>query len=185
MAVERGWRPMVRYQVDLQPLFVVGANSAIKQLDDLRGKRIGLSSRLSISSIGGVKWLNDKGLKLGKDYQLFERATHGAAVAAVAVGELDAALTTHPPLKQIPQDVRTQVRTLLLDVKVPHLMTIAHPRLGKTTIAAIEQALGSFGDTEEGKQFFKATGYDGYRKITPQDLVDMKPFVDLTVTMMK
>ncbi len=63
MAQERGMTIMARYKADLQSVFVVRTDSAIKTLDDLRGKRIGLSSRLSISSIGGVKWLHDNGLK--------------------------------------------------------------------------------------------------------------------------
>lgn len=185
MAAARGWEALVRYQVDLQPVFVVAKDSSISKLADLRGKRIGLSSRLSISSIGGVKWLNDQGLQLGKDYQLFERTTHGAAVAAVAVGELDAALTTHTPLKQVPEDIQARVRTLPLDVRVPHLMTLAHSRLGAKTIAQVREALLAFGATDAGREFFKNTGYEGYRAISPKDMADMKPFVDLTVQMMK
>jgi len=185
MAAARGWEPLVRYQVDLQPVFVVANSSSISKLADLRGKRIGLSSRLSISSIGGVKWLNDQGLQLSKDYQLFERTTHGAAVAAVTVGELDAALTTHTPLKQVPEDIRAKVRTLPLDVRVPHLMTLAHARLGTRTIAQVREALLAFAATEEGREFFKSTGYEGYRAISSKDMADMKPFVDLTVQMMK
>ncbi len=185
MASERNWAPLVRYQIDLQPVFVVSANSPITKLADLRGKRIGLSSRLSISSIGGAKWLNDQGLKMGTDYQLFERTTHGAAVAAVAVGELDAALTTHTPLKQIPADIQAKVRILPMDVRVPHLMTLANKKLGAKTIEQIRQALQSFPATEGGRAFFLSTGYEGYRAIAPKDMADLKPFVALTVQMMK
>ena len=79
------------------PHCIVRADAPIASVADLRGKRIGLSSRLSISSIGGARWLQEQGLQMGRDYPIFERATHGAAIAAVAVGELDAALTTHTP----------------------------------------------------------------------------------------
>ncbi len=185
MAIARGAIPLVRYRATLQPVFVVQARAPIKQLDELRGKRIGLSSRLSISSIGGVKWLHDNGLKLDVDFQLIERSTHGAAIAGVAVGDFDAALTTHTPLKQIPPDIREQIRILPLDIQVPHLMTIAQARLGKPLIQEIRTALKRFPDTPEGKSFFKDTGYQGYDEITASDLKALEPFVELTVQMMR
>jgi len=185
MAQERGSVLLFRYKADLQPVFVVRTDSNLKILDDLRGKRVGLSSRLSISSIGGVKWLQDKGLALSKDYQLVERSTHGAAIAAVAVGELDAALTTFTPLKQVPDDVRAKVRVLPLDIHSPHLMTLAHTRLGAQEIERVRNALRSFPDTPAGRRFFQETGYGGYAEISASDLKTLKPFVDLTVEMMR
>jgi len=185
MAQERGSVLLFRYKADLQPVFVVRTDSNLKILDDLRGKRVGLSSRLSISSIGGVKWLQDKGLALSKDYQLVERSTHGAAIAAVAVGELDAALTTFTPLKQVPDDVRAKVRVLPLDIHSPHLMTLAHSRLGAQEIERVRNALRSFPETPAGRGFFQETGYGGYAEISAADLKTLKPFVDLTVEMMR
>lgn len=184
MAMERGWVPLFRYKAILQPLFVVRTGSGINTLEDLRGKRIGLSSRLSISSIGGVKWLQDHGLHLDKDYRLFERSTHGAAVAAVAVGDLDAVLTTYTPLKQIPEDVRAKVTVLPLDISVPHLMTLANPRLSKPEIQKIKQALLRFSaDSTAGADFFRETGYLGYEEVTTADIRALKPYVDLTLRM--
>lgn len=180
MGIEKGALPLVRYQARLQPVFVVRPDSGIRGFSDLKGKRIGLSSRLSISSIGGVKWLLDQGLVMGRDFQLYERATHGAAVASVAVGELDAALTTHTPLKQIPEDVRSRVTVLPLDVQVPHLMTLANPRLGNVEVARIRDALWSFGDTPEGQEFFRETGYGGYAEVQRTDIDALRAYVDLT-----
>jgi len=185
MASGRGWVPLVRYRADLQPVLVVAAGSPIQKLSDLRGKRIGLSSRLSISSIGGMKWLEEQGMRLGRDFQVFERATHGAAVAAVAVGELDAALTTYTPLRQIPEDVTSRVRVLPLDIRVPHLMTLVRQDLGGKVVEQVRAALLSFPDTAEGKAFFDATGYEGYQPVSAQDIARLQPLVSLTLQMMR
>ena len=184
MCLGNGYDVLARYKAILQPVFVVRPNAGINSLNDLRGKHIGLSSRLSISSIGGVKWLLDHGMQIGRDYQLFERSTHGAAVAAVAVGELDAALTTHTPLRQVPEDVRAKVNILPLEISVPHLMTLAHSRLGKREIKRIQAALFGFSATPEGQSFFRDTGYEDYSAITPEDLKALAPYVELTKTML-
>lgn len=184
ICLRHGYEALARYKANLQPVFVVRPNAGINRLEDLRGKRIGLSSRLSISSIGGVKWLLDHGLQIGRDYQLFERSTHGAAVAAVAVGELDAALTTHTPLRQVPEDVRAKVSILPLEISVPHLMTLAHSRLGKREIQRVQTALFAFAATPEGQGFFHDTGYEDYTAITPADLKALAPYVELTKTLL-
>lgn len=185
MAVDKGYVPLYRYRATLQPILVVRADSPIKTVGDLRGKRIGLSSRLSISSIGGARWLQDQGLQMGRDYPIFERATHGAAIAAVAVGDLDAALTTHTPLNQIPADVRARVRILPTDIQVSHLMTLAHKRLGKDEIGRIRGALREFSEqSPEGRAFFADTGYLGYEPVERRDIEAMRPYVELTRRMM-
>lgn len=181
MSVDKGYVPLYRYRAVLQPILVVRADSPIKTVADLRSKSIGMSSRLSISSIGGVRWLQDQGLQMGRDYPLFERATHGAAIAAVAVGELDAALTTHTPLNQVPPDVRTRVRILPTEIQVSHLMTLAHRRLGKAEVERIRTALRTFSDeSPEGRKFFTETGYLGYEPVTAGDIANLKPYVELT-----
>lgn len=184
LCLKAGYQPLVRYRAVLQPVFVVRKGGDVRRLEDLRGRRIGLSSRLSISSIGGVKWLLDNGLQMGRDYQLYERTTHGAAVAAVAVGELDAALTTHTPLRQVPDDVRAKVDILPIDVRVPHLMTLAHQRLGQPTVGRLRQSLNAFGATTAGAEFFRSTGYEGYAPISSSDIAALEPYVALTRTLL-
>lgn len=185
MSVDRGYQPLFRYRATLQPVIVVGQDSPIHSVAELRGKRIGLSSRLSISSIGGVRWLQEQGLQMGRDFQIVERATHGAAVAGVAVGDLDAALTTHTPLKQIPEDVRAKVRLLPTDIRVPHLMTLAHQRLGKAEIGRIRAALAAFSEkAPQGRVFFEETAYQGYEPVTAADIQAMRPYVELTRNML-
>lgn len=180
MAAEQGFDALFRYRAELLPLFVVRNDSPVKKLKELQGKRIALSSNLSISSIGGLKWLHDHGYQPGRDYQLREFATHGAAIAAVAVGEMDAAVTTYTPLKQVPPDIRANLRTLETGASIPHLMTLANRKLGKTGIDRIRSALEAFQRTAEGQAFFRDTGYIGYAPVSQSDIDSLQPLIELT-----
>jgi phosphonate transport system substrate-binding protein len=184
MVMDQGYQPLFHYKANLRPIFVVRAGGGIDEVAKLKGKRIGLSNRLSVSSIVGLKWLADQGLQAGRDYEVLERATHGAAIAAVAVGDLDAALTTYTPLKQVPADVRAKVAELPTSVQVPHLMTLAHGRLGTAQLEQIRNALAAFPATVEGQAFFKDTGYQGYDAIGAADLKVLQPYIPIVKQMM-
>lgn len=184
MCLERDYLPLFHYATRLRPIFVLRADAGIREVGQLRGKRIGLSNRLSVSSIAGLKWLEDQGLKINQDFQVFEKTTHGAAIAAVAVGDLDAALTTYTPLKQVPADIRAKVTELPTSVQVPHLMTLAHARLGGSEVEQIRAALRAFPATPEGRVFFRETGYQGYDPIDPADVRALQPYVPIVRRMM-
>lgn len=185
MAANRDMLLLFRYAIDLQPVFVVRQGDPIDTPEALRGKTIALSSRLSISSIGGVKWLQDKDFVLNRDFRVVEYSSHGAAVAAVVAGAADAAITTHTPLRQIPEDVRARVRLLSSDIRMPHVMTLAHRRLGDANIERIRRAVAAFPETPEGKAFLIETGYRGYVPVSQGDLDSLQSFIDLTLQMMR
>jgi phosphonate transport system substrate-binding protein len=102
----------------------------------------------------------------------------------VAVGDLDAALTTYTPLKQVPADVRAKVGELPTTVQVPHLMTLAHNRLGPAQVEQVRAALQAFQATSEGQAFFRDTGYLGYDPIGAQDLKALQLYVPIVKQMM-
>lgn len=184
MCIDQGYAPMFHYKASLTPIFVVGQGAGLDRVEKLKGKRIGLSNRLSVSSIAGLQWLAERGLQAGVDFEVVEKSTHGAAIAAVAVGDLDAALTTYTPLKQIPADVRAKVAELPSTVQVPHLMTLAHTRLGPAGLDAVRRALAAFPASPEGQAFFRETGYLGYEAIEARDLKALQPYVPIVKKLM-
>ncbi len=184
MCIDAGYVPLVRYNTSLQPVFVLNKSSTIQAVEDFRGKRIGLPNRLSVSAIGGLSWLREHGLTADKDFLVLEKTTHGAAIAGVAVGDLDAALTTYTPLKQVPEDVREHIRVLPTDIHMPHLMTLAHERLGKARIERIRSALQDFPATPEGEAFFRDTGYKGYLPIDDDSIAALRPYIPVVRDLM-
>lgn len=180
MSMESGYQPMLQYKTRLQPVIVVKKGAPINNINDLKGKRVGLPSSLSVSSIAGIKWIQDHGLKIGTDITLIEESSHGSAVAAVAVGTLDATLTTHTPLKQMPKDVLDQVDIFPSDVQTSHLMTLANKRLGSKEIERIRTALLALQNLPAGQAFFESTGYLGYEPVSNTDIANMQPYIAIT-----
>jgi len=184
MSIERGYVPLRRFKATLESRLVVAQEAPITKAADLRGKRIGFASRLAIIPIGSVRWLRDAGLELGRDYRVVEYPTHAAALAAVAVGDVDAAFVSGTMIPQTPADIRVRVKVLSTDIRLPHLITLGHPRLGKRTLDAVRAALDDFPATLAGQAFFANTGFAGYAPLTPADLAALKPYVDITRTML-
>ncbi|MET0070953.1 MAG: phosphate/phosphite/phosphonate ABC transporter substrate-binding protein [Candidatus Thiodiazotropha sp.] len=184
MCIDQGYVPLVRYDTALQPVFVLNSGSEIQRVEDFRNRRIGLPNRLSVSAIGGLRWLREKGLVADRDFFVLEKTTHGAAIAGVAVGDLDAALTTYTPLKQVPEDIRAHIRVLPTEVEVPHLMTLAHERLGSERVERIRAALTSFPATPDGDGFFRQTGYRGYLPVDDASITALQPYVPIVRELM-
>jgi ABC-type phosphate/phosphonate transport system substrate-binding protein len=61
MCIDQGYSPLFHYKASLKPIFVVSKAAGINSVDKLKGKRIGLSNRLSVSSIAGLRWLERPG----------------------------------------------------------------------------------------------------------------------------
>jgi phosphonate transport system substrate-binding protein len=183
-AVTHGARPLLRYSPSLSPILAVRKDSPIRTPEQVRGKVVILSNRISTSSLAGERWLADHGLLAGRDYTLRTSPTHTTAIMAVALGEADAAITTHTPLHQSPEDVRSRIDAVVAPIAVPHLFTIANHTLPDGDVRRFRAALLSFGESVAGKTFFAETGYQGYVALTAADVAAMGPIVDLLLKAM-
>ncbi|OAN44669.1 hypothetical protein A6A04_07510 [Paramagnetospirillum marisnigri] len=178
-AVEHGHVALLRYRPSLSPVLAVRRGSGITGPNDLRGKVVVLSNRLSTSSLGGEHWLSGQGLIAGKDYTLKVSPTHTSAIMAVTMGEADAAITTHTPIQQSPEDIRSKIAEIVSPISLPHLFTVANSRLAAGEVSAIREALLSFEASDAGKAFFTETGYLGYTPLSVTDMDAMRPYVDM------
>lgn len=179
MAMDKYYQPLVHYQLRLEPLLVVHPESAIRKVEDFRGKRIAMADRTAFIRLVVIKWLADNGLNAGRDYQIVERPSHGATVTAMLAGEADAGLATASALKQLPPDVQQRVRQVNTGQRFPHLFTMAHRRLGEPLVGRLKTALLAFPETDEGRQFMERSGYLGYEPIAADEVAAMKPYVEM------
>lgn len=179
MAMEQKYQPLLHFRTSLEPVLAVLNDSPYGKAQDFRGKRIAMADRTAFIRLVVVKWLADNGLQSGKDYQIVERPSHGAAVGAVKAGEADAGLTTTTALKQLPADLQLQVRAITTAQRFPHLFTMANTRLGDALVGRIRESLLAFPKTEEGRLFMEKTAFGGYEPISDDKIKAMQPYVDL------
>ncbi len=175
------FKPLFRYDTDLKPIFIVLKESPYKEVKDLKNKKISMSNYLSVSSMGGIKALMDEGFRNNKEFTLINSSSHASAIMSVVLGDVDAAITTYTPLKQLTDEsIKNKIRYFESDFAMPHLFTIANPNFSNQDLKIIKNGLLKFEQSKSGKEFFVKTGYKGYTQITKQDLEKMKPIIEET-----
>lgn len=183
LASQRGMAPLLHYQLRLEPILLVRADGPLRGPKDLRGKRIAMADRIAFIRIAAVKWLEDNGLVAGRDYEIVEKPSHGAAVAAAAIGEVDAGLITTTLLKQLPADVQQQLRIISTGMSFPNIVTMAKRSFGTPELYRIKNALLAFQATAEGKEFFFKSGFGGYEEVNIPEFNTLQPYVDAYLRM--
>lgn len=182
---DAGYQPIVHYRNTLEPLLVVRRDSDIRRPADLRGRKVAVASALALVSIVGLQRLAQEGAAYPRSVGVEERGNHGSAIAAVAVGEADAALTVVTTLRQMPEDVQARLRTIDLGISLPHLVTMAHPRLSEARVRKIRAALESFQETAAGRRFFAETAYGGYDDFDSKDVERLLPYAAVARQMLR
>ena len=186
IAFDKGYVPLFRYKLELRPLVIVPKGSDIKDARQLRGKRILTADRLTALSVVAESWLrSDYGMEAGVDYTLVDASNHSTAIRAVAIGDADAAISGRSPLTQVPPEIRGRVESFECRLTVPHQFTMVHARLGHETIEKIRSALAGFGDTDQGRAFFKAGGFIGFVPLEFSDIETARPYAELVTSMIR
>jgi phosphonate transport system substrate-binding protein len=170
--------PVSVYTKVLRSVVVVRKGPGIAQPGDLRGKTVVVPDRFAIVTLVGLHYLAEQGLRADVDFRLRISNSHASAAYVVAQSEADAAITEVAAFqKQIPAEVREQLRIAFTTGNLPHVMFLAHSRLGSARIADIRQALSDFATkTPEGRAFIDSNGFEGIRAVTEADLKAMDPY---------
>lgn len=174
---EAGFVPLAMYTRELRGLVVVAKQSPYKDIGELRGQTIAIPNRLAIVSSMSLQLLRDRGLQPGSDFKLLAAASHNSGVLSVQRGEAQAAIVSVTALQQMPDELKDSVRVLATTDQVPHVMYLAHSRLGAAETERIRAALLHFAESPEGRAFLQANGFEGIRPVNEADLKRMDPYV--------
>lgn len=175
---EAGYVPMLRPKRDMVSLLLVNKNSAIRSVDDLRGKTVTLPEKVTLVAILTMQMLRENGLEPGRDIKVRYAASHNSAMLDVLRGESAAAATAATILDQMPEKDRGSFRILARTGKVPPLVILANPGVPEKEVADMTRTLLDFTEhSPEGDKFLKRIAWQGLRPPAPGEMRSLDPYV--------
>lgn len=174
---EASYAPILTYQTDLRGLLIVAADSPIKRVEDLRGKKLGIVDPTALVTLRGLQWLREHGLR-NTDFSVRASSAHHNSVAlAVVQGEIDAAIIGSGPYRFMPENIRAKLRVVSEVAQVPNAIYLVRRDWSSARRRQVQQALLSFGnESAAGREFMKEYRYEGFKPMTAEMLKPMEPY---------
>ena len=178
--LDSSYRPLLRANRNLAGVLLVRKDSAIRNIEQLRGKTVVTPDSLAIISLLGVELLKRNGLVASKDVIIQSLPTHNAAVVILQNGAVDAAVVSLTAFLQMTPEQRAGLSVIAQTAEVPHVMYLAGAKVNTADADAFVLLLRQFTEhTAEGKQFIESLGYQGLRAPTEQELRSLDPYLDM------
>ena len=176
-----GWQRVVQSGQKTATVLLVRQESSIQRLEDLRGKKMTVGNKLSITYLLAEKALAEKGIIVGKDMEVIETATFSNVVQSVFLGEADVGAT--PTLlwdnwENVNAEQHNQLREIFrAKPAAPSFLVMASPKTGQAAISRLTESLLSFQDTAEGKSFFQKSQFESFQPLDDATMESAVPFV--------
>lgn len=177
--VDHGYVPMLRPAILTRPALVVGVQSRLKSIKELRDAKLAMPDPLAVIAMQGAQMLREAGLQPERDVNIKYTPNHAAAVNHVISGEVVAAIVSDRALLQMPKATRQAVRVLQTwDAgATPGIVYLAGPQVPRERVERLRQAILEFvRDTNEGRALMKNLGYGGLVPATDEDLKPLAPY---------
>ncbi|MBW6521256.1 MAG: phosphate/phosphite/phosphonate ABC transporter substrate-binding protein [Desulfoarculaceae bacterium] len=180
-----GWQRIVQSGQKTATVLLVRTESSIRRLEDLRGKKMAVGNRLSITYLLAEKALAEAGIIMGQDMEVIETATFSNVVQSVFLGEADVGAT--PTLlwdnwENVNAEQHQQLREIFrAQPATPSFLVMASPRTDQATIRSLIDSLLSFAEVLEGKIFFQKSQFESFQPLDDATIESAAPFVHVLV----
>ena len=171
--LDAGYHLLAHYRQPIQAWVVVSADSEIRDLRGLSGKRVAIPDRLAIMSSLGTEMLAKAGLQVDRHYRMYEAKSHNNAALSVLNRQADAAVIGSIPFQQLTKEVRDRLRVIDKSKPIPSQYFAASGKLSGQERARIARALLRFADTSGGKAFIERYGMLGIVAARQDELKEM------------
>ena len=176
-----GWQRIVQSGQKTAAVLLVRQESSVQRLEDLRGRKITVGNRRSLTYLLAKEALAEKGIMLDKDMEVIETATFSNVVQSVFLGEADVGAT--PTLlwdnwEHVNAEQHRQLREISRTrPAASSFLVMASPKTDKTAIRKLTDSLLSFENTEEGKAFFQKSQFGSFQPLEDATMESAAPFI--------
>lgn len=171
-----GYRPVAQTGYSIVVAVMARKDGPIKHLGDLKGGKLAIGARLSMTYQIVDRALHQQGLALGRDVEFVDTASFSNVLEALVRGEADAGATGTLLWEGAPPETSAALREIWRSAPVPGFLILAHPRVGAATLRRIEQASFNFNKTAAGRAFFEKNRQIDFRPVDAATLKRIDPF---------
>jgi len=183
--VDDKWRPVAIYEPQIPGILVSAAGNVNNGVDQLRGKLLAVGNPQSLVVLRGLQWLRERGLEEGRDFRLTRSANEDSLGTLIRSGEAPLAMMSMGEFRAISEDGRKELRVHTEFARVPGFVVMANPAMPATQLEAISRTILEFPNTDQGREFFKRSGFAGIRALKAGELDALTPFVAPTRNALK
>ncbi|MDH5546117.1 MAG: phosphate/phosphite/phosphonate ABC transporter substrate-binding protein [Gammaproteobacteria bacterium] len=162
-AIDTGhYKLLATFKSPLSANILVRGNSEIRDVKDLRGKKIGHAPETAFIPVIGRKYLDKVGLKGEKAPVYKSYRTHNAAYHALTAGEIEAAIIGPYLVKNAIE--KDGLRLIAKSNDFPSIAVLGSKRVSTTTLDKISKTLIGMENTPEGSLALTQMSCPGFRE---------------------
>ncbi len=161
---QRYYRPLVRKQDSMQA-WIMTADSNIKQLQDLRGKKIAFPSKTAAVTLLALRDLQLAGIT-EQDFQPHFFNEHQSCIISAINGLSDACVTVNG--NAVDLVAGTRIKILQTTLRIPHILIVIHPEAVED-LENLQAWFLSLNEKEDGQRLLESAFLQRLTPATDQD----------------
>jgi phosphonate transport system substrate-binding protein len=167
---DKGFQPLIQFRPDNDALLVSHVDRSPLPLEKMKGQRLAVIDPLAVTVLAIQAHLDSLGLEAGRDYAVMAYSNHASVVKAVAEGLAMAGVTTTHGLKQVPEALRSRIRTEARITDIPSFVGLARPGLPAAEARKLKDMLLAFAAAKAGQDFLKGIAFTGFVPVDEKQL---------------
>jgi len=175
--LDGGLRPIAIYEPRIPGLIVTSTARPMGDASQLRGLTVAMTNPQSLVALKFIQWLRGEGLEVGRDVTAAHARNEDSLAQLLATGQARAAVMSRGEFIAIRPDIRETLTIWREFIRVPGFLVLLGRDTSEADAARITTALARFPQSEAGRAFFAATGFNGVRPVTPADLAELDDVV--------
>ncbi|UPY39067.1 PhnD/SsuA/transferrin family substrate-binding protein [Sediminicoccus sp. KRV36] len=178
--LDAGLRPIAIYEPRIPGLIVTLRSRPLASAAELRGLTVAMTNPQSLVALKFIHWLRAQGMEIGRDASATHARNEDSLAQLLNTPETRAAVMSRGEFNAIRADIRENLVIWQEFTRVPGFLVLLGPRLDQAESARVTAAIGRLPESEAGRAFFAATGFNAIRPVTPADLAELDDVVDET-----
>lgn len=170
------YQPLAARDELLAAIFVTKKDSPLKNIGDLRGKRVAMPPDVSAVSVLAMRFLIKHGIDINKDIIISRHRSHVSCLQQVLIDTADTCVTAHTALRFFLNKMNTEMKIISESPSIPHTLFTTHPRVTSKENSDILSVILSLHQTKEGREILERGQMGPFKKTYDTDYDIVRTF---------